>query len=200
MVVLRVLAADGAAGVDDIVGVVSNDVVAAFKGDAGLVVATASDHGCRDDDCARAFSVEHGGIDVVWGTLSSSEALITLELHLFEVKRDASVVRARLEAPERGILEGQINDAAIRMVGGEPTVTLSPVVVAGGLIGGLSAIAAVAGGASAAWCFVAEHDAASSTSTKQTAHDLWVPSLVTLGVGAVGTVVGVAMVGAATDD
>lgn len=194
----------GAVGVVDGLGkdefdAVSARVAAAFQRNPDLRVVD-GDAACADDACAAAAAAAScpGGAgaacvvaDVVWGTLAKNGRLFLLDLHLHEEARGGSIVRARLEAPDLETLGLQIDDAAVRMVGGEPVRDFPVGVVVGGVIGGLGAIAAVVGGAGVVWALATDD---------RTADDLFVVSAVTGAVGVVAFVTGTAIVGGSVEE
>lgn len=160
-------------------------VAAAFQHNPALVV-TVVDRACSDEACAAA-----AGHDVVWATLSKNGALFLLDLRLHEEARGGSIVRARLEAPDLATLGLQIDDAAVRMLGGEPVRPFPTAVVVGGLVGGVGVMAAVVGGAGVVWSLAADD---------KLADDLFVASAITAGVGVVAAVVGIAVVGSSVEE
>lgn len=172
---------------------VEADLAAAFARVPDVVFRTGGSV-CADAAAAADLAAARGS-DVIWGSLSQGEGLFTLDVHLHEAHRGGSVVRARLEAPDLSTLQKQIDDAAVRMLGGEPQPVLSPWLVTGGLLGGVGVAAVVVGGAGTGWCLWVGQDDNAAAATKKTADDLWLPSLITLGAGAVVAVVGISMVG-----
>ncbi len=183
---------------DALPGRLSERVHAAFVRNPELVV-THGSAACADEACAGAVSAA-AAADVVYGTVGSRGGLLVVDLHLFEVARGGAIMRARVEAPDAATLEHQIDDVAVRMLGGEPQRTLSPWLVAGGLTGALGVVTALAGGAGTGWALWVKHGASSSSASQQAAGSLLLPSLLACAVGGVVGVAGVSVVGHVADE
>ncbi|MDP2341107.1 MAG: hypothetical protein Q8O67_09125 [Deltaproteobacteria bacterium] len=157
----------------------------ALERNPGLIVSTRAQP-CADEACAQSVAPEHGY--VVFGRVDHSGDLIVVDLHLFDVDKGTAAMRAKLEAPELSILQKQIDEAAVLMLGGEPSSSLSPVIVGGGIAAGVGLLAMGVGGLGYGYSVFAKEES------------LEVPSMITIACGAIVLVGGVVVVGLAIEE
>ena len=144
---------------------------------------------CPDEATALTLAPAHGY--VVYGAVSWSGPLLVVDLHLFDADRGSAAMRARLEAPDVRTLRGQIDETAIRMLGGEPSSSLSPWIIVGGVTAGVGVVALVVGGIG----FLHAQDTLSRDAADPAALALRGPALVTAIGGGALLVGGVVVVG-----
>ena len=182
---------------DDVAAALTRHLHETFSANPELVVVG---HGepCGDEACARALAPHHGY--VVYGGVDQVGPLLVVDLHLFDADRGTAAVRAKLEGPDLGTVKKQIDEAAILMLGGEPSSSLSPWIVVGGVTASVGLLAMGVGATGLGWSLYVQNDAASSTQARADADGIFLPAVVVASVGTALLLAGVVVVGMAIDE